>query len=244
MITFTIENESNNITAHTTAQEAEALLNADRFRNEAGLAKLVADWPAARLVEIYNSLPGVSPVKKFTDRKTAASRIWKAIQSLRRALPKEASAQTEAQPDATATPVAPQTADVAPTEASTDRKTTRAIRAPKAAIQPKGTREGSKTATVLDLLKRAGGVTLKELMQATRWQPHSVRGFLSGAPSARRWDCTSRPPRARTASAATPSPSEPRHARALLPPASTPAAFLVVGRVAGPAKCAAPPTSP
>jgi hypothetical protein len=33
---------------------------------------------------------------------------------------------------------------------------------------------------VLDLLKRAGGVTSKELMQATGWQPHSVRGFLSG----------------------------------------------------------------
>jgi hypothetical protein len=42
-------------------------------------------------------------------------------------------------------------------------------------------REGSKTAEVLDLLKRAGGVTLKELMKATGWQPHSVRGFLSGA---------------------------------------------------------------
>jgi hypothetical protein len=41
-------------------------------------------------------------------------------------------------------------------------------------------REGSKTAKVLDLLKRSGGVTLKELRKATGWQPHSVRGFLSG----------------------------------------------------------------
>lgn len=63
MIIFTIENETNNITAHMTVQEAEAVPNAERFRNEAGLAKLAADWAAARLVEIFNSLPGVSPVK-------------------------------------------------------------------------------------------------------------------------------------------------------------------------------------
>jgi hypothetical protein len=41
-------------------------------------------------------------------------------------------------------------------------------------------RRGSKTAKILDLLKRPGGVTLKELIKATGWQAHSVRGFLSG----------------------------------------------------------------
>jgi hypothetical protein len=29
-------------------------------------------------------------------------------------------------------------------------------------------------------LKRPNGATLKELMKATGWQPHSLRGFLSG----------------------------------------------------------------
>ena len=41
-------------------------------------------------------------------------------------------------------------------------------------------RDGSKTAQVLDLLQRAGGATAQELIQVTGWQPHSVRGFLSG----------------------------------------------------------------
>ncbi len=124
MITFTIENETDNITARPTAQEAEAVPNAERFRNEAGLAKLATNWPTARLVAIHNSLPGVSPVKKFTDRKTAASRIWKAIQCLRQSLPDQAEAQAsaEAQPDATATPVAPQTPDVPPQKANSTRR--------------------------------------------------------------------------------------------------------------------------
>jgi hypothetical protein len=29
-------------------------------------------------------------------------------------------------------------------------------------------------------LKRPGGATAKELLKATNWQPHSLRGFLSG----------------------------------------------------------------
>lgn len=51
-----------------------------------------------------------------------------------------------------------------------------------APIKPKGatTRDGSKKTGVLTLLRREGGATLQELMSATGWQAHTVRGFLSG----------------------------------------------------------------
>ncbi len=62
---------------------------------------------------------------------------------------------------------------VAASKGEPARKATPAKKAPPA-------RHGSKTAKILDLLKRPGGVTLKELVKATGWQPHSVRGFLSG----------------------------------------------------------------
>ena len=38
----------------------------------------------------------------------------------------------------------------------------------------------TKRARVLALLKASDGASLMELMQATSWQRHSVRGFLSG----------------------------------------------------------------
>src|SRR5690242_17329496 len=82
MKTYTIESESNNITLHASVKDAESVPGAERFSSEAALAKLAADWPATRLLEIWNSMPGATPVKKFTDRKTAISRIWKAIQNL------------------------------------------------------------------------------------------------------------------------------------------------------------------
>lgn len=41
------------------------------------------------------------------------------------------------------------------------------------------TRELGKKAIILDLLKRAGGATLDEIVAATAWQKHSVRGFIS-----------------------------------------------------------------
>lgn len=77
-------------------------------------------------------------------------------------------------------------AHVAPKKGKAGKKAVPTKKAPKGAKKAKGAkagagaRDGSKTAAILDLLKRAGGVTAKELMVATGWQPHSVRGFLSG----------------------------------------------------------------
>ena len=39
---------------------------------------------------------------------------------------------------------------------------------------------GSKSAAVITLLRRPQGATIQELMEATEWQSHSVRGFLAG----------------------------------------------------------------
>jgi hypothetical protein len=62
---------NNNITVFASTKELGELTEGmQSFANEEELVRLAAGWPGSRLVEIWNSLPGVQPFEKFTDRKT------------------------------------------------------------------------------------------------------------------------------------------------------------------------------
>jgi hypothetical protein len=162
MATFTIDSE-NNIVAHTGLQTSTH--ESQSFSNEKELAKLTAGWPASRLLDTWNAFAGVAPfddlrpVKKFTDRKAAVARIFKAVQRL--------------SPDP-----APQSTPVA-TERTRSKKTPAKsswrLRAQKGAIESRS----NKKAEIIEMMRRAKGATLPEIMEATGWQKHTVRGFVS-----------------------------------------------------------------
>ena len=185
MTTFTIDTD-NNITAHGTPEEAAAATTTpfDTFASQKELAELAAAWPAERLVAIWNSLPGVTPVERFKDRNSAVTRIWKNIQGLGEPAKPEAE---PAKPKATKKAKGgAQAAKGAPAKAKATKKTTAAKSAPKAkkaakAPETAGPREGSKTAQVVAMLQRKNGATLDELASTFQWERHTVRGMIAGS---------------------------------------------------------------
>lgn len=69
------------------------------------------------------------------------------------------------------------------TKAAAPKKEAKASKKAAKPAQAKATapRAESKGAKILEMIGRAKGATLAEVMKATDWQPHSVRGFISTA---------------------------------------------------------------
>ena len=65
-------------------------------------------------------------------------------------------------------------APAAPTEASSQP-------APTAAPRERKTREGTKQALVIEMLRRPEGASIAEIVEATGWLSHTARGVLAGS---------------------------------------------------------------
>ena len=52
---------------------------------------------------------------------------------------------------------------------------------PKPNFTERKTREGTKQALVIEMLRRPEGATIGDIVEATSWASHSVRGFMAGA---------------------------------------------------------------
>jgi hypothetical protein len=186
MPTFTIDSD-NNITAHASLKDAKAadLAGAEYFSSAEELTQLAASWPIAgtrgrgssKLRELLNSLPGVPPTQKFPDRQTALSKIWEAAEAL---TPPGGAPGADGAKKPKGSKKKATSGKKAPPARKGGKKATPARKGAKKARQGKEARDGSKKAEVLELMRRKQGATLQEIMKATGWQAHTVRGFVSG----------------------------------------------------------------
>ena len=143
MKTFIISSE-NKVTAGVDPQQNAT--GSVQFTTIDELTQMTHEWPMARLVAVWNRLSGVTSVRRFTDRDTAVTRIWKTLQN-----------------------------------AAESTKVSRPPRGKNRSGSKKTlAQEGTKKARILILLNRPKGATLEELVRATGWQTHSIRGFISG----------------------------------------------------------------
>jgi len=73
------------------------------------------------------------------------------------------------------------TAPAGTTDAPTEEPTQDAPTETEAAPKARTPREGTKQATLIAMLRAPEGATIEEIMAATGWQSHTVRGAMAGA---------------------------------------------------------------
>lgn len=154
MTTFaTIALENLEVTFHGSAERAEKVAD-DKARILATSADDLLELTGPQAVAIYNATvleldSNITPVNKFSNKATAAKRLWANIVDL---------AEMRAEN-------AKKVAKAAPAEkAAGPRRGTGINLAPKSAAYP--CREGSKQSILVDMLSRPQGATMEELIKA------------------------------------------------------------------------------
>ena len=159
--------EDGGISAYATQAEAAKAAAAEggsTFETFRGLTTITKLKPVQLLVDCWNSLPGVTPVKRFKDRESAVRRIWAVIEESVAPTMREA-----LYPEQHKEPLR---------QGQTITLTMAGLPVPQPEQQQApAPREGSKKAQALAMLK--AGTTREALQTTFGWLAPTTRGFLS-----------------------------------------------------------------
>lgn len=159
------------------------ILSAACQRSDHSVYPLATKLPGGAAAKVINSLIGKGLIKEVDAKRDDT--LWREDKKRGRLTlraTKAAFAALGIEPE-----TAPASGDTGATgrdaanDAATPTTDKEAAPAATDAPPPRKTREGTKQAQLIDMLRRPEGATISEIVAATGWQAHTVRGAMAGA---------------------------------------------------------------
>ena len=167
------------------------LLSAAAQRADGNLLPLPGSLRGGAAIKVVGALLARGLAREdVTDLQTRAdsalNTVWRNEDDGRAVLLRITPAGLEAigvEPDAAAAgePVAGPAAAGAPKKRGRPKKAAATASAHTPAAAPRKTRADTKQAQVIAMLRRKQGATIAQIVEASGWRPHTVRGFFAGA---------------------------------------------------------------
>jgi len=147
------------------------VLSAAAAREDGSILPLPKSLKGGAADKVVGALTAKGLVERIVDERPAVDDVLR--------ITREGLIAINADPDegAQAADVA-RSAEPAP---STRGKRKKGATPPDTPKEPRKRREGTKQAVLIDMLRRDEGATIGQIVEATGWQPHTVRGAISGA---------------------------------------------------------------
>lgn len=193
-------NDTELLILNTALQHGEYAVDAAQYAEDPKRTKALLSLLRGKMIERTTYRPGLPVWKEEGDQRVSLTLSARGLDTLGAAAPVQVAPKPGKAPVAKSQPAEPAATKAAaakrvPGKTSKSKPIAKAApkEKPKASARPLKTkatkpgssaavlvRAGSKSATMIALLKGKSGASIAELIKATGWQQHSIRGAISG----------------------------------------------------------------